>query len=73
MPRRPRDTSPGIHHAWVNATGNWSYFLDEVDRVTWIRPLVAMLDRIVRILDPPAPEAFSHERPCPAVTVVEVA
>jgi len=45
MPSRPRDTSPGLHHTWVNATGNWPYYLDEVDRVTWIRRLVAMLDR----------------------------
>ena len=45
MPRRPRDTSPGFHHVWVNATGNWPYFLDDVDRVNWIRRLVAMLDR----------------------------
>jgi putative transposase len=47
MPRRPRDTSPGLHHVWVNATGNWPYFLDEVDRVNWVRRLVAMLDRMV--------------------------
>jgi putative transposase len=46
MPRRPRDTTPGFHHVWVNATGNWPYFLDEVDRVNWIRRLVAMLDRM---------------------------
>jgi REP-associated tyrosine transposase len=46
MPRRPRDTSPGFHHVWVNATGNWPYFLDEVDRINWIRRLVAMLDRM---------------------------
>jgi REP element-mobilizing transposase RayT len=30
---------------WVNATGNWPYFLDEIDRVNWIRRLVTMLDR----------------------------
>jgi REP element-mobilizing transposase RayT len=37
MPRRPRDIRPGFHHAWVNATGDWDYFLDEVDRVMWLR------------------------------------
>ncbi|HLX32340.1 MAG TPA: hypothetical protein VKR79_06160 [Gaiellaceae bacterium] len=41
MPRRPRDVSPGLHHAWVGATGGWDYFLDEVDRVAWVRFLVA--------------------------------
>jgi REP-associated tyrosine transposase len=46
VPRRPRDIGPGYHHVWVNATGNGSYFLDEVDRVTWVRHLVAMLDRM---------------------------
>jgi REP element-mobilizing transposase RayT len=46
MPRRPRDISPGFHHVWVNATGNWPYFLDEVDRISWIRRLVATLDRM---------------------------
>jgi putative transposase len=46
MPRRPRDTSPGFHHVWVNATGNWDYFLDEVDRVAWVRRLVATLGRM---------------------------
>lgn len=46
MPRRPRDVSPGFHHTWVNATGDWDYFLDEVDRISWVRlidqTLVAM-------------------------------
>jgi putative transposase len=45
VPRRPRDISPGFHHTWVNATGTWAYFLDDVDRVNWVRRLVAMLDR----------------------------
>jgi REP element-mobilizing transposase RayT len=31
---------------WVNATGGWDYFLDEVDRVVWIRRLVSMLTRM---------------------------
>ncbi len=46
MPRRPRDTGPGFHHAWVNATGNWDYFLDELDRLNWVRRLVRTLDRL---------------------------
>jgi REP element-mobilizing transposase RayT len=46
MPRRPRDSGPGFHHAWVNATGDWAYFLDEVDRAAWVRRLVWMLDRM---------------------------
>jgi REP element-mobilizing transposase RayT len=37
MPSPPRDISPGLHHVWVNATGNWEYFMDDVDRVSWIR------------------------------------
>ena len=45
MPRRPRDVSPGFHHVWVGATDDWSYFLDEVDRVAWVRRLVSVLDR----------------------------
>ncbi|MDX6479773.1 MAG: REP-associated tyrosine transposase [Gaiellaceae bacterium] len=45
MPSRPRDFTPGIHHVWVNATGNWPYFVDEVDRMAWIRLLVHVLDR----------------------------
>jgi REP element-mobilizing transposase RayT len=44
MPRRPRDRNPGIHHVSVNATGNWPYFDDEVDRMAWIRLLVRVLD-----------------------------
>jgi len=46
MPRRPRDIRPGLHHVWVNATGGWDYFLDEVDRVVWVRRLVSMLDQM---------------------------
>ena len=45
MPSRPRDLNPGIHHVWVNATGNWPYFVNEVDRMAWIRLLVQVLDR----------------------------
>src|SRR6266480_5475842 len=39
MPARPRDHAPGAHHVWVKATGNWPYFIDELDRVRWIRLL----------------------------------
>ena len=46
MPRRPRDASPGFHHVWVNATGDWDYFLDEVDRIDWVRRLVSVLERM---------------------------
>jgi putative transposase len=45
MPRRPRDVRPGFHHVWANATGHWDYFLDEVDRIDWVRRLVRVLDR----------------------------
>jgi len=43
MPRRPRDVGPGFHHVWVNATGDWDYFLDEVDRIHWVRLFVQIL------------------------------
>jgi putative transposase len=43
MPRRPRDTSAGAHHVWVNATGAWDYFLDDEDRINWLRLLVETL------------------------------
>jgi REP element-mobilizing transposase RayT len=46
MARRPRDVRRGVHHAWVNATGDWDYFLDEVDRIAWVRHLVLTLDRM---------------------------
>ena|SRR5436190_15461081 len=39
MPARPRDHAPGAHHVWVKATGNWPYFIDELDRERWIRLL----------------------------------
>ena len=44
MPLRPRDATPGIHHVWVNATGTWAYFLDDTDRITWLRLLVRTLE-----------------------------
>lgn len=45
MPAAPRDHAPGEHHVWVNATGNWAYYLDEVDRLAWLRRLVRTLGR----------------------------
>lgn len=45
MPARPRDSAPGIHHVWVNATSHWQYFVDDVDRLAWIRLLVRVADR----------------------------
>jgi putative transposase len=44
MPRKPRDVGEGIHHVWVNVTGNGRYFEDDADRLTWIRYLVHVLD-----------------------------
>lgn len=46
MPKPPRDRSPGIHHVWVNATGNWPYFLDPLDRSTWIGLLAQTIRRL---------------------------
>jgi REP-associated tyrosine transposase len=46
MPSPPRDIRRGIHHVWVNATGNWAYFLDDVDRVSWVRLLVQIVDHM---------------------------
>jgi REP-associated tyrosine transposase len=45
MPSRPRDSAPGLHHVWVNATGNELYYLDDVDRLTWIRRLLETVER----------------------------
>ena len=42
MPSAPRDAAPGLHHIWVNATGNWAYFVDDADRRWWI----ALLERV---------------------------
>jgi putative transposase len=47
MPSAPRDLAPGLHHIWVGATGNESYFLDGDDRITWLRHLVST----VRLFD----------------------
>ena len=43
MPSPPRDVVPGFHHVWVNATGDWDYFLDGLDRINWVRRLVATM------------------------------
>jgi REP element-mobilizing transposase RayT len=45
MPPPPRDTAPGLRHVWVNATGNERYYVDNDDRVSWIRLLTKVLDR----------------------------
>jgi REP element-mobilizing transposase RayT len=45
VPAKPRDTAPGVHHVWVNATSHWRYFVDDVDRMAWIRLLVRVRDR----------------------------
>ena len=44
MPARPRDDAPGAHHIWVKATGNWPYFIDELDRTRWVQ----LLERVAR-------------------------
>ena len=45
MPRPKRDKAPGLHHVTVGATGEEQYYVDDVDRLTWIRRLVRVLDR----------------------------
>jgi len=45
MPSPPRDTAPGLRHVWVNATGNERYYIDNDDRIVWIRLLVKVVDR----------------------------
>lgn len=45
MPRPLRDASPGLHHVTVGATGYEPYFVNTNDRMTWLRRLVAVLDR----------------------------
>ena len=39
VPSPPRDCAPGLHQVWVNATGNWPYFIDDTDRRAWIQLL----------------------------------
>ena len=45
MPPAPRDIAPGLRHVWVNATGNERYYVDNDDRIVWIRLLTRVLDR----------------------------
>ncbi|HVS84151.1 MAG TPA: hypothetical protein VHD91_00805 [Gaiellaceae bacterium] len=45
VPPSPRDAAPGLQHVWINATGHEPYYVDEVDRMSWIRRLVVVLDR----------------------------
>jgi REP-associated tyrosine transposase len=45
MPLAPRDLAPGLRHVWVNATGKERYFVDQDDRLMWIRRLCRVLDR----------------------------
>jgi putative transposase len=45
MPRPPRDASPGIHHIVIGATGPSAYFIDDIDRLDWLRRFVQTLDR----------------------------
>lgn len=40
-----RDRSAGVHHVWVNATSHWDYFVDDVDRIAWLRLLVRVCAR----------------------------
>jgi REP element-mobilizing transposase RayT len=44
VPSPPRDAAPGLHHVWVNATGNWAYFIDEMDRRAWVELLQKVAD-----------------------------
>jgi REP element-mobilizing transposase RayT len=45
MPAPPRDIAPGLHHVWVNATGSERYYIDNDDRIVWVRLLTNVLDR----------------------------
>jgi REP element-mobilizing transposase RayT len=45
MPPQPRNTAPGLHHVWVNATGNERYYVDDDDRIGWVRLVTTVLDR----------------------------
>jgi REP-associated tyrosine transposase len=46
MPAPPRDCAPGLHHVWVNATDPWAYFVDDSDRMLWIRRLFRTLVKL---------------------------
>ncbi len=45
MPSPPRDTAPGLRHVWVNATGGERYYVDNDDRIAWVRLLAMVVDR----------------------------
>lgn len=45
MPRPPRDRAPGTHHITVGATGDGTYFRDEIDRLNWLTRFTLVLDR----------------------------
>jgi REP element-mobilizing transposase RayT len=31
---------------WVNATGNWPYFVDDLDRIAWVRQFARTISRL---------------------------
>jgi putative transposase len=43
--RRLRDAAAGIHHVIVGATGPSPYFIDDIDRMDWLRRFVRTLER----------------------------
>jgi putative transposase len=43
--RALRDRSPGFHHVTIGATASEPYFRDDLDRLAWIRRLVAVLEQ----------------------------
>jgi REP element-mobilizing transposase RayT len=45
MGKVPRNSAAGLHHVTVGATGDESYYLDDSDRLVWIRRFVRTLDR----------------------------
>jgi putative transposase len=45
MGQSPRDTTPGIHHVIVGATGDEQYFVDDADHFVWTRRFIRTLDR----------------------------
>ena len=44
MGQMPRDTTPGIHHVVVGATGDEDYYVDDHNRLAWIRRFVRTLE-----------------------------
>src|SRR4051794_33267925 len=45
MTHRLRDAAAGVHHVVVAATGPSPYFVDDIDRIDWLRRFVRTLDR----------------------------